>query len=109
MTAPEPQREEAALEPAVPVRVRTHPGPCVGWGECHRWAPNVYPLDDEGHVAVYVMEVPSELADDAWWRASACPERAITVLGPPEDYWFERLRRRHEHASRRTIDDEEQP
>jgi ferredoxin len=89
--------------------VRTHPGPCVGWGECHRWAPNVYPLADDGRVAVYVMEVPSERADDAWWGASACPERAITVLGPPEDYWFERLRHRHEQVSRRTIDDEEQP
>jgi ferredoxin len=66
MTAPEPQREEAVLEPAVPVRVRTHLGLCVGWGECHRWAPNVYPVDDEGHVAVHLLEVPSELADDAW-------------------------------------------
>lgn len=82
MTASEPQK--GALEPPVSVRVRTHPGLCVGWGECHRWAPNVYPLDDEGHVAVHVIEVPSQHADDAWWGASVCPERAITVIGPPE-------------------------
>jgi ferredoxin len=85
-------------EPAPAVRVRAHPGLCVGWGECHRWAPRVYPLDDEGHVAVHMMEVPSEYADDAWWGASVCPEQAITVIGPPEDYWFARLRRRHGRA-----------
>jgi ferredoxin len=95
------------LEAAVPIRVRTHPGLCVGWGECHRWAPNVYPLDDEGHVAVHMMDVPSELADDAWWGASACPARAITVIGPPEEYWFDRLRRRHEQATLRTTDTSE--
>ena len=107
MTAPESQWDEPGLEPAVPVRVRTHPGLCVGWGECRRWSPNVYPLDDDGHVAVHMMDVPSELADDAWWGASGCPERAITVIGPPEAYWFERLRHRHEQTSRRTIEDEE--
>ena len=108
MTAPEPQREAHESESAPPVRVRTHPGLCVGWGECHRWAPNIYPLDDDGHVAVHMMKVPSELADDAWWGASVCPERAITVIGPPEAYWFERLRHRHEQTSRRTIEGKEQ-
>ncbi len=99
MSAPEPQQnEDDALEPAVSVRVRTHPGLCVGWGECHRWAPQVYPLDEQGRDAVHMLEIPSEHADDAWWGASACLEHAITVIGPPEDYWFERLRRRHEHA-----------
>jgi hypothetical protein len=72
------------------------------------WAPNVYPLDDEDHVAVHMMEVPSELADDARWGTSVCPERAITVIGPPEAYWFERLRHRHEQTSRRTTEGKEQ-
>ena len=107
MTAPQRAGDDATLEAAVPMRVRTHPGLCVGWGECHRWAPNVYPLDDEGHVAVHMMDVPSELADDAWWGASACPARAITVIGPPEEYWFDRLRRRHEQATLRTTDTSE--
>lgn len=70
MTAPQPSPED----PAPAVRVRTHPGLCVGWGECRRWAPDVYPLDDQGHVAVHRMEVASEHADDAWWGASVCPE-----------------------------------
>ena len=84
------------LPPPPPVGVKVHPGLCRGWGECHRWAPLLYPLDADGHVDVHVMDVPSEHADDAWWGASACPERAITVVGPPEAFWFDRLRRRRD-------------
>ncbi len=84
MTAARLPRDGAGLETAVPVRVRTHPGLCVGWGDCHRSAPHVYPLDDEGRVGVHMLDVPSEHADDAWRGASMCPERAITVIGPPE-------------------------
>jgi ferredoxin len=62
------------------VRVKAHPGLCVGWGNCHRFAPDVYPLDAEGKVDVHLLEVPAELAYDAWLGASACPEQAITVI-----------------------------
>jgi ferredoxin len=65
-----------------PLRVRTHPGLCLGWGECHRWAPEVYPLDDEGKIAVHLLEVPVEHAAAARWGAAACPEQAITIVGP---------------------------
>lgn len=30
------------------VLVRAHPGLCEGWGNCHRFAAAVYPLDAEG-------------------------------------------------------------
>lgn len=97
-------------EPPPPVRVRTHPGLCQGWGECHRWAPVVYPLDDEGRVDLHVLDVPHDHAEDAWWGATACPERAITVVGPPEAYWYDRLRRRHDRAAdRRAVDPEARP
>lgn len=72
------------------VKVRTHPGLCVGIGNCHRWAPEVYPLDDDGHVAVHLLAVPAEFALDAWMGATVCPERAITVIGAPEEYWIRR-------------------
>jgi ferredoxin len=72
------------------VRVRTHPGLCVGIGNCHRWAPEVYPLDDDGHVGVHLLAVPPELAEQAWRGATVCPEQAITVIGPTEEYWIER-------------------
>jgi ferredoxin len=101
MTTVNRDGRETAAEPPEPVHVRAHPGLCVGWGECHRWAPNVYPLDEFGQLDIHVMEVPSEHAEDAWWGASACPARAITVIGPPEQYWFERLRRRQENTRRR--------
>jgi hypothetical protein len=60
----------------------------------------VYPLDERGQLDVHMMEVPGEHAEDAWWGASACPARAITVIGPPEQYWFDRLRRRQQIGAR---------
>jgi len=61
--------------------VRAHPGLCEGWGECHRWAPEVYPLDDEGRIDVHVLEVPPELARQAWIAAQACPAQVISLVG----------------------------
>jgi ferredoxin len=62
------------------VLVRTHPGLCLGWGNCHRFAPDIYPLDAEGKVDVHRLAVPHSHAYDAWLGAAACPERAITVM-----------------------------
>jgi ferredoxin len=72
------------------VRVRTHPGLCLGWGNCHRFAPGVYPLDADGKVDLHLLDVPAELAYDAWFGALACPERAITVIGRPFTHWMHR-------------------
>jgi ferredoxin len=76
---------------AVGVRIRTHPGLCNGHGVCHRFGPTVYALDEEGYVAVHLLEVPEAQAVEAWRGASVCPERAITVIGEPEAYWVERV------------------
>ena len=67
-------------EPPETVRIKAHPGLCVGWGNCHRFAPEVYPLDADGKVDVHLLEVPAELADAARLGADACPARAITVI-----------------------------
>jgi ferredoxin len=67
-------------EVGVGVKVRTHPGLCEGWGNCHRFAPEVYPLDAEGYIDVHLLDVPAELAAAARNGALACPERAITVI-----------------------------
>ena len=72
------------------VRVKAHPGLCLGYGNCHRFAPRVYSLDQDGQIAVHLLDVPEPLALDAWIGASVCPERAITVIGPPEAYWIRR-------------------
>jgi ferredoxin len=62
------------------VLVRTHPGLCLGWGNCHRFAPDVYPLDEEGKIDVHRLAVHGSHAYDAWLGAAACPEGVITVL-----------------------------
>lgn len=67
----------------VPVRIHAHPSLCLGWGNCHRFAPEVYPLDEDGQIGIHRMEVPGELAHAAWIGASVCPEQAITVIRTP--------------------------
>jgi ferredoxin len=74
--------QESPRPPAPGLKVRAHPGLCEGWGNCHRWAPEVYPLDDEGRIAIHLLAVPDELAAAAWAGAQVCPARAITVDGP---------------------------
>ncbi len=64
------------------VRVRAHPGLCQGWGNCHQFAPEVYPLDADGHLDLHLLDVPDEHAYSALLGASACPERAITLIMP---------------------------
>ena len=66
--------------PGTSVLVRVHPGLCEGWGNCHRWAPDLYTLDAEGLIDLHVVEVPPELAEAAWLGAQSCPAGVITVL-----------------------------
>lgn len=61
------------------VRIRTHPGLCAAWGNCHRWAPDLYLLDDDGRIDVHLLEVSPRQAIQAWMGAEACPARAISV------------------------------
>lgn len=68
---------------ATPVKIRASRSLCQGWGNCHRWAPDVYFLDDEGYeIGFQHLEVPGELLRSAWHGADACPEHAIQVLAP---------------------------
>lgn len=76
-------------EVPVSVRVKVHPALCLGWGQCHHWAPDVYTLDEEGQCDLRLVEVPAELAVSAWLGAKACPEGAITVIGPPLEQWLQ--------------------
>lgn len=66
------------------VRIKVHPSLCEGWGNCHRFASTVYSLDEDGHVDLHLLDVPAEHATAARLGASACPEQAITVIGPGE-------------------------
>ena len=62
------------------MRIKVHPGLCNGWGECHRWGREVYPLDADGTCEMRLLEVPPEYEADARLGAMACPEQAITVI-----------------------------
>lgn len=70
MTGPEPG----------PVLIRVSPGICEGWGECHKFAREIYPMGADGKVDLHVLEVPTEYADLARVAASMCPVRAIQVI-----------------------------
>jgi ferredoxin len=61
-------------------RVRVFPGLCQGYGNCHRFAPRVYTLDDDGYLDVHLLGVPPELSVEARLGASVCPEGAIAVV-----------------------------
>ena len=52
---------------------------CEGHARCWSICPEVFELDDEGHAAVTLADVPPELEDKAREAATNCPERAITV------------------------------
>lgn len=99
---PHDHHHDVTATDAPGVRVKTHPSLCLGWGECHRWAPDVYPLDEDGKIAVHLLEVPPEHAEAAWWGAAACPQQAITVIGPSSDYWVGRLQHAVDEADRAT-------
>jgi len=75
-----PDAAITSSDQGVGVRVRAHLGLCMGVGNCHRWAPEVYPLDEEGYLGIHLLDVPPELADAARLGAMVCPERAITII-----------------------------
>lgn len=60
--------------------VRAYPGLCEAWGNCHRWAPEVYALDENGKIDMHLLEVPPELAKSAWLGAQACPAGVIQIV-----------------------------
>lgn len=62
------------------MRIKVHPGLCDGNGICHRFCPDVYPLDEDGLIDVHRLEVPVEHEPWAEMGAQACPNQAITVI-----------------------------
>ena len=53
---------------------------CMGHALCYSVAPDVYDLDEDGHVVLVSAEVPAEHERAADEGAAACPERAITPV-----------------------------
>lgn len=52
---------------------------CRGHGRCNSVAPELFPLDDDGYIAVETVDVPLGAENEARRGANSCPERAINV------------------------------
>lgn len=62
------------------LKVRIEKAKCVGNARCHAVAEHLYPLDDDGYVAIEGFEVAP--GDELMARrgAKACPERIIFII-----------------------------
>jgi ferredoxin len=61
------------------MKIRIDKAKCVGNARCAAIAGDLYPLDDDGYIAVTEIDVPAGSEDVARRGARACPERIITV------------------------------
>ena len=52
---------------------------CQGHGQCFANAPDLYPLDDSGYVAITELDVPPGKEADAQAGVDACPAQALTA------------------------------
>ncbi|RYE64676.1 MAG: ferredoxin [Oxalobacteraceae bacterium] len=62
------------------VKIRIAKAQCVGNARCHSVAEELFPLDEEGYIAMEGFDV--DLADEKLARrgARSCPERIISVV-----------------------------
>ena len=61
------------------MKIRVNKAMCVGNARCAAVAPQLFPLDDEGYIAVEEIEVPAGMEELARRGAKACPERIIVI------------------------------
>ncbi|MFC9355185.1 ferredoxin [Rhodococcus sp. NPDC057014] len=52
---------------------------CSGLGLCEAVSPDVFEIDDTGHLVVHAHEVDTERAAELEEAAAACPTQAITI------------------------------
>lgn len=62
------------------MKVRIDKANCVGNARCAAIAETLYPLDDDGYIAVEAIDVPPGMEDLARRGARACPERVIQII-----------------------------
>ncbi|WP_370307734.1 ferredoxin [Sinimarinibacterium flocculans] len=61
------------------MKIRIEKASCVGNARCAAVAPQLFPLDDDGYIAVSEIDVPPGQEQLARRGARACPERIIVV------------------------------
>lgn len=62
------------------MKIRIDKSACVGNARCANVSEELFPLDDEGYIAVDVIDVPEGMEKLATRGARACPERIITIV-----------------------------
>lgn len=61
------------------MKIRIDKAKCVGNARCAAVSPDLFPLDDDGYIAVSEIQVPAGMEALARRGARACPERIILV------------------------------
>jgi ferredoxin len=61
------------------VKIRINKSACVGNARCAAVSEQLFPLDDDGYIAVEEVDVPAGMEDLARKGARACPERIIVI------------------------------
>lgn len=67
------------------MKIRIDKASCVGNARCAAVAPNLFPLDEDGYIAVSEIDVPPGQEQLARRGARACPERIIVIEEGPAD------------------------
>lgn len=62
------------------MRVQVDKAKCQGHAMCNAVAPSVYPIDDDGYVAIDAADVDEADRHLAELGAETCPERALSVV-----------------------------
>lgn len=62
------------------MKIRIDKAACVGNARCWAVSEELFPLDDDGYIAIEEFEVPAGKEDLARRGARACPERVIQVV-----------------------------
>ena len=61
------------------MKIRINKSACVGNARCAAVSEELFPLDDDGYIAVEEVNVPPGMEELARKGARACPERIIVI------------------------------
>jgi ferredoxin len=61
------------------MKIRIDKARCVGNARCAAVSEKLFPLDEDGYIAVEEIDVPAGMEELARRGARACPERIIVV------------------------------
>ncbi len=62
------------------MKIRINKAHCVGNARCEAISEILFPLDEDGYIAIEEAEVPAGMEELARRGARACPERVIEII-----------------------------